>query len=143
MTTSTRDDTVSANRRLGRHFFSEQDRLRGGPAEALCLPNYVAVIGGNPPMNRQGHEAFAAGFYVGFPDAMHHIEDVFATDDRVAVRFVLRGTHAGNFFGIPATGRPVAVAGHVLLEVSGGRVSTLAAIFDEAGLLRQIGVLPG
>ena len=86
---------------------------------------------------------FAVGFYAGFPDARHHVEDVFATNDRVALRVVIRGTHSGNFFGIPATGRPVVVAAHVLLDVSGGRVARLVAIFDEAGLLRQIGLLPG
>ena len=127
---------------LGREFFKEQDRLRGGPAEALCAQEYQATIGGNPTMNRAGHEGFAVGFYAGFPDAMHHLEDVFATEDRAAVRFVIHGTHTGSFFGIPATGRPVKVSAHVILAVAGGRVTRLTAVFDEAGLLRQIGGLP-
>jgi predicted ester cyclase len=143
MMTDTHVDTVEANRMLGRRFFQEQDRLRGGPAEALCAPEYVAIIGGNPPMNRAGHEGFAIGFYAGFPDASHHIEEVFATGDRVAVRFVIHGTHTGNFFGIPATGRPVVVAANVMMHVAGGRVTMLLAIFDEAGMLRQMGVLNG
>ena len=128
---------------LGRRFFEEQDRLRGGPAPELCAPDYRATIGGNPPMPREGHEAFAVAFYAAFPDIRHTIEDVFATDDKVAVRFVLRGTHTGSFFGIPPTGRPVTVPAHVLMHVSGGKVTHLAGIFDEAGMLRQLGVLPG
>ena len=52
--TDTHVDAAEANRVLGRRFFQEQDRLRGGPAEALCAPEYVAIIGGNPPMNRAG-----------------------------------------------------------------------------------------
>ena len=134
---------IDSNAALGREFFRAQDRLRGGPAEALCAPGYQAVIGGNPPTNRAGHQAFAAGFYAGFPDAMHHIEDVFATEDRVALRFVVKGTHTGNFFGIPPTGRAIAVPANVMLRVADGRVASLAAVFDEAGLLRQIGVLGG
>ena len=135
-------DTIASNRALGRRFFQEQDQLRGGPAERLCAPDYEATIGGNPPTNRAGHEAFARGFYAGFPDAMHDIEEVFATDHQVAVRFVIHGTHTGNFFGIPPTGRPVTTAANVLMRVSEGRVTKLVALFDEAGLLRQIGVLP-
>jgi predicted ester cyclase len=67
---------------------------------------------------------------------------VFATEDRVAVRFIIRGTHTGSFFGIPASGRPIVVAAHVLMRVADGRVNELFGIFDEAGLLKQIGVLP-
>ena len=127
---------------LGRRFFAEQDRLRGGPAPELCAPEYRATIGGNPPMPREGHEAFAVAFYAAFPDMRHTVEDVFATDDKVAVRFVLRGTHTGSFYGIPATGRSVTVAAHVLMHVSDGKVTRLAGIFDEAGMLRQLGILP-
>ncbi len=142
MSTSHAADVVEWNRELGRAFFQAQDRLRGGPAEELCATEYEAILGGNPPMNRAGHEAFARGFYAGLPDAMHEIDDVFATADRVAVRFIIRGTHSGNFFGIPASGRPVSTAAHVLMHVAHGKVTKLEAIFDEAGLLRQIGVLP-
>jgi predicted ester cyclase len=135
-------DKVADNRALGSTFFHEQDRLRGGPAAHLCAADYIATIGGNPPMNRDGHQAFAVAFYAAFPDAVHHIETVFATDHQVAVRFVIRGTHTGSFFGVPPTGRAIVSAANVILDVADGRVSRLRGIFDEAGLLRQIGVLP-
>ncbi|HXT70989.1 MAG TPA: ester cyclase [Vicinamibacterales bacterium] len=133
----------NSNRDLGRRFFEAQDRLRGGPDPALCAPGYQAVIGGNPPMNRDGHEQFALGFYAAFPDANHHVSHVFDDGGNVAVRFTIKGTHTGNFFGIPATGRAVSVTANVLLETKDGKVTRLFGIFDEAGLLRQIGVLGG
>jgi steroid delta-isomerase-like uncharacterized protein len=142
MMTQTDPATIQTNRELGRRFFHEQDRLRGGPAEALCAPEYLAFLGGNPGLPREGHEGFARAFYAAFEDMAHDIEDVFATEDRVAVRFVIHGTHTGSFFGIPATGRRVTVAANVLMHVSAGKVTKLMGIFDEAGLLRQIGVLP-
>src|SRR6185436_20363144 len=119
MMTDTDVDVAEANRVLGRRFFQEQDRLRGGPAEALCAPDYVASLGGNPGIDRAGHEGFARAFYAAFGDLRHDVEEVFATEDRVAVRFVLHGTHTGSFFGIPATQRQVAVAAHVLMHVAG------------------------
>ena len=143
MTTRTESALTEANGVLGRRFFEAQDRLRGGPAEALCAADYRAFFGSNPGMDRAGHEAFAKAFYAGFPDIRHHIEEVIATEDRAVVRFVLKGIHAGSFFGIPPTGRPVIVAANVILEVVQGKVTKLCGIFDEAGLLRQIGVLAG
>ncbi len=126
---------------LARDFFAAQDRLRGGPDPALCTADYQAWLGGSPPVPREFHEGFARAFYAAFPDLAHTVDDVFAAGDRAAVRFTLRGTHQGAFFGIPATGRAVVVVANVLLTVRDGRISELRGIFDEAGLLRQLGVL--
>jgi len=37
----------------------------------------------------------------------------------------------------------VTVTANVLLHVSDGKVTKLAGVFDEAGMLRQLGVLTG
>jgi hypothetical protein len=135
-------NTSQQNRELARRFFVEQDRLRGGPAPELCAPGYSARLGGNPPFDRAGHEGFARAFYAGFPDIHHELELVVADEATAAVRFVLHGTHTGSFFGIPPTGKVVQIAANVLLRVSEGKVTELYGVFDEAGLLRQLGVLP-
>jgi steroid delta-isomerase-like uncharacterized protein len=136
-----RSDTA-ANRNLGRRFFEEQDRLRGELAPELCAPGYSARIGSNLAMDRQGHGQFGRAFYAAFPDIRHEIEQVIATEDTVVVRFTLQGSHTQPFFGIPPTGRKIAVPAHAILEVQDGKVASLLGIFDEAGLLRQLGVLP-
>lgn len=140
--TQTESTVAAANRAFGRRFFAEQDQLKGGPAEALCAGAYQAYLGGNPPVDRAGHEAFAKAFYAAFDGIHHTIEDVFATEDRVAVRFALNGTHSGSFFGIPPTGRAVTIVANVILHVTNGKATKLFGIFDEAGMLRQLGVLP-
>lgn len=126
---------------LGRAFFASQDRRRGGPDPALCTVGYTATLGGNAALPLAGHDGFAAGFYAGFPDIAHTIDEVVATSDRIALRFTLNGTHTGNFFGIPASGRSISVRANIVMHVEDGKVSKLFGIFDEAGLLRQIGVL--
>lgn len=139
MMTDTESAVVAANRALAGKFFAEQDRLHGGPAPELCTPEYQALLGGNPPMDRAGHEVFATAFYLAFEGLHHTIEDVFATADRAAVRFVLRGVHTGNFFGMPPSGRSITVSANIILHISNGKVTRLFGIFDEAGLFRQIG----
>jgi predicted ester cyclase len=144
MNTSKSDDRerLEANREFGRRFFAEQDRLRGGPALDMCATRYTARIGVNPPMDRAGHDAFAREFYEAFPDIHHEIEQVMVEDDSVMVRFVLHGTQTRAFCGIAPTNRKVAVAAHALLRLENGKVRDLLAIFDEAGMLRQLGALP-
>lgn len=123
---------------LGPLFFAEQDRLRGGPADELCAPDYTAQIGSNPPMPLAGHQQFAAMFYAAFPDIHHVVEDTIADEEKVAVRFTLHGTHTGDFMGLPATGRTVAVAAIAILRVASGKVTELRAVFDQAGMMRQL-----
>lgn len=131
-------DTAAA---IGRRFLEEQDRLKGGPAADLCAADYQAVIGGNPPMDRAGHEAFSRGFYAAFTSLQHRVEESFASgDDRVAVRFTLSGTHTAPFFGLPASGRSITVTANVVMHLRNGQVARLYGAFDEAGLLRQLGV---
>jgi predicted ester cyclase len=139
MTTHTDSSVVQANCTLARRFFAEQDRLQGGPAEELCAPEYRACLGGTPPMDRAGHEAFAKSFYAAFKGIHHTIVDVFGSEDRVAVRFVLEGVHTGAFFGVPPSGRPITVAANVILHIENGKVAKVFGIIDDSGLFRQMG----
>jgi steroid delta-isomerase-like uncharacterized protein len=135
--------SVESNRELGRAFFLAQDRLKGGPDPDLCTPDYSAKIGSYPLFDEAGHRAFAEGFYASFPDLYHSIEDVIAEDDKVAVRFILHGTHEAELSGIPATGRTIAVQGIAMLETVDGKVAHVDATFDQIGLMTQLGVMGG
>jgi predicted ester cyclase len=147
MTTTTTPDQRSAkleaNRALGRRFFAEQDRLRGGPAPELCATSYTALLGSTPSRTRDEHEGFAKAFYAAFPDMHHELEQIIAEESAVVVRFVLHGTNTGSFFGMPPTQRRVAVPAHVILRVEQGKVTELFGIFDEAGMMRQLGAEQG
>lgn len=58
--------------------------------------------------------------------------------DLVATRFTDRGTHSGDLFGVPATGRSVTVAGINLVRVRSGRITEIWHVEDVAGLLAQV-----
>jgi predicted ester cyclase len=131
--------SIEANNELGRSFFAAQDRLLGGPDPELCTPAYTAHLAGFPPFDLTGHNQFASAFYTGFPDIYHIVEETIATPDNVTVRCVLRGTHTGNFLGIPATGKPIEVPAIMVLKVEDGKVSTLWGQFDQFGLMKQLG----
>lgn len=128
---------------LPSRFFLGQDRLKGPLVPELITSTYRAEIVGFPPMDAAGHADFGRAFYAGFPDIGHTIDEVIVADDKLTTRFTLRGTHTGSFMGIPATGKPITVTAFVILTVENGKVSRLQGIFDQLGLMRQLGVVPG
>lgn len=131
-----------AAKRVALKFFQEQDRLRGGPADDLCADGYTASLGSFPPMDLEGHKAFAATFYAGIPDLKHRIEEVIAEGDRVAVRFRLRGTNSESLMGQPPSGKRIDAGALALMTISAGKVAEVRAQFDQMGLMQQIDALP-
>jgi steroid delta-isomerase-like uncharacterized protein len=125
------------NRMLGMHFFNAQDKLRGGPDPDLCAPGYTAKINGNA-MDLAGHTAFAAGFYAAFPDANHIVEDTVADEEKVAVRFVIHGTHNGDFMGLAPTGKHISLECMAILWIEHGKVTELRSVYDQAGFMQQL-----
>ncbi len=131
------------NKENARRFFLAQDRQNGPLDSELVASDYRATIGSNPPMDMAGHSAFGVMFYQGFPDIYHTIDDVVGEGERVVVRFTLRGNHTGNFMGIPATSKSVEVGAMALLSFREGKIAELQAVFDQVGLMQQLGVIPG
>ena len=77
-----------------------------------------------------------------FPDLHMTVEDVIAEGDKVTVRLRVEGTHRGGELGVAPTGRRIAIAGIVLVRISGGQIVEGWNSWDQLGLLRQIGALP-
>jgi len=91
----------------------------------------------------EGLKGWLAMYFVAFPDVRWTLEDQIAEQDRVLSRFTWTGTNAGPFMGIPATGKQVAVSGLALDRIVAGKLQQSRLLMDTAGLLRQLGVIPG
>ena len=77
------------------------------------------------------------------PDLQISIQDIMAEEDKVMVRVSLEGTHSGSGLGVPPSGRRIRVAGIVVIRISKGQFVEGWNSWDQLGLLRQIGALPG
>ncbi|MDT0346140.1 ester cyclase [Streptomyces litchfieldiae] len=69
------------------------------------------------------------------------VEDQLAEGDLVTTRFTAIGTHTDDFMGLPATGRPVRIAGQVTHRFRDGRIAESWWNWDQLGLLAQIGLV--
>ena len=107
---------------------------------ALAAPDLIINLA-ELPEPQHGHEVWRQGFEMmrhAFPDLQAHIEDIFGAEDKVAVRVRFRGTHSGDFLGIPATGRTIEYVSHEFYRIAGGLVAEEWICSDMATLLGQL-----
>jgi steroid delta-isomerase-like uncharacterized protein len=71
------------------------------------------------------------------------IDDIMAEGDRVACRFTARGTHLGEFMGVPPTGKEIAMTGIEIFRLHDGKIAELWGEANLMGLMTQLGILPG
>lgn len=109
-------------------------------AEGLLAPGYVRhdanapdVVG--PAAERQ----FIAGALAAFPDLRFDVEQLVAEGDLVIGRLTARGTHRGDFAGVPATGRAVVFQATESYRFEGDRIAEQWVLMDTLGLLQQLG----
>jgi predicted ester cyclase len=73
-----------------------------------------------------------------FPGYQLTPEDMIAEGDKVAVRFMFRGTHRGPFAGIAPTGRAVSMPGIIIYRVANERIVEHWLQIDTPALLQQL-----
>ena len=114
-------------------------------AAEILAPTFVGRFAGapGPVQGIDGWKAFFGGFLATFPDYRESVHDVLAEADRIAVRISFTGTHQGDFFGLPSTGKEVAAGGMAFMRIAGGRVVEQWTEADVIGLLQQLGAVPG
>jgi steroid delta-isomerase-like uncharacterized protein len=78
----------------------------------------------------------------GFPDLSTSIEDMFVSGSKLAVTLIWRGTHAGDYGGVPATGKRVEVRDTAIWHFRDGKVIEILTLQDQFGFLKQVGHLP-
>ena len=93
----------------------------------------------------EGIDAFKAyynNYLTGFSDAEFNIVDVFGQGDKIVKHWNFKGTHDGDFFGIPPTGKKIDLIGTTLVLMKDGKILQEQDFFDNYSLLSQLGLLP-
>ena len=92
----------------------------------------------SPELSQEWKDALP-GIYQTF--AGHHIDitDLIAEHDKVVARVATRGSHSGEFEGVPATGKQWKNVGVFFIRVENGKVAELETLFDVLGHLKHLG----
>lgn len=80
-------------------------------------------------------------WFTAFSDLAFTSTDVLVDGDRAVLVATFAGTHAGDFFGLPASGRRVEALCAFVYTLRDGVIVHERRIFDFTGVLIQVGVL--
>jgi predicted ester cyclase len=111
------------NKALTRWWW-EEVWVKGNVAatDEFIAANYVDHPGlpGLPP-GPEGMKQALTYYLRAFPDAKGTVHDIFAKDDRVALRWSSTATHLGEWEGIPPTGQHGTMSGITIYRIAEGK----------------------
>jgi len=109
--------------------------------EEIYAPDFVVHTPG-VDMPLESYMQYSIARLDAFPDWNCTIEDMVAEGDKVVARMTYRGTHKGEFQGIPATGKEIEVGGVAITCLTGGKFIEGWGYYDRLGMMQQLGVVP-
>jgi predicted ester cyclase len=112
------------------------------PADQAFAPNCVIHIAGapEPTLSVTAFKQLVAGLLAAFPDLRIEVVDQIVSGDKVATRWIARGTHKGPLGEAEPTGRRIEIEGLILDRVEGDRVIERWEQWDQMGMLQQLGL---
>lgn len=90
----------------------------------------------------EGAKRFVEMYRNAFPDLRITVEDLVAEGDKVLTCWTARGTHQGEFMGIPPSGNRVEFTGISIDRIEGGKFVESWSNYDALGMMQQIGAVP-
>jgi steroid delta-isomerase-like uncharacterized protein len=139
------DDITSLRQRrediVMRHAEAENRHDVEATIATFHRPRYE--VNGQPSDGESAVRELLRGLMSAFPDMHVEVGRLRHADDAVFGESLLTGTHGGEWAGIPATGRRVAVPVAGVFEFDGDRLLCEKVYMDFAAVLTQIGALEG
>ena len=110
--------------------------------DEICALGYVGIGPYGDELGPESVKRGVASRRTAFPDIHVTIEDMIAEADKVIARLTFRGTHRGEFQGIPPTDKEVIWTGIWIYRIANGKFVERWHNYDLPGLLRQLGAIP-
>lgn len=132
----------AANAEVARRFYEEFHAGNVAIAQEIIAPEAVFHMAGGDD-DLEASKQTVTEIQAAFTGLEWPVEDTVVDGDTVAVRWTFRGTHEGEFGGIPPSGNRVEVSGITILRIGDGRIVEGWIEFDSLSFLQQLGALPG
>ena len=100
----------------------------------------VATSNGNV-VGLENFKNYYNNYIVGFSDAQFTIIDAFGQGNKIVKHWNFKGTHDGEFFGVPATGKKVDVSGVTLVKMKNGKIFSEQDFMDFLDFYTQLGLM--
>jgi predicted ester cyclase len=140
--------SVKNNEELVSRFFEicsivqgDMVKLRTADWNSIFSPDYVIHFT-NRDMNLSQLIEYNAEILTAFPDMLFTVDDIFATEEKVAVRYSMKGTFKGAYHGIAPNGKQFIVKGVSVDRVVKGKDVETWDFPDMLAVMAQLGVIP-
>jgi len=114
---------------------ADYDALDEVVAADVLTPNMISTM----PRGLEGAKLVHQKTLIGMPDYHTTIEDLIAEGDKVVARVAMTGTHTGDFYGIPPTGKRINVTGIYIVRIADGKIVEHWGEENGVTVLRQLG----
>ena len=126
---STTWDEIINNRNLD--YFNE-DNFDKNITLIMAPENVVGI---------EAAKAFYSNYLTGFSDIELTVKNVFGQGENILKHWNFKGTHSGDFFGIPATGNKVDIDGTTLVIMKNGKIAQEQDFLDNMAFMSQLGLV--
>lgn len=113
------------------------------PADQSFAPDCIIHMAGAPEPNLSAtsFKELVTGLLTAFPDFHVTVDDQIISGDKVAFRWVAKGTHNGPLGEAQPTGKQVQFEGLIFDHVVEGQVVERWEQRDQMGMLQQLGLV--
>jgi steroid delta-isomerase-like uncharacterized protein len=122
------------------HMESENHHDFDTTIATFSHPRYEIVPTGDVYDGEQAVRAYFAETRAAFPDQRNELVSLRHAEDAVIVEFDLLGTHLGALRSLPPTGRSFRTRMTAFFIFDAERIVCERVYFDQAGIMRQLGV---
>jgi predicted ester cyclase len=127
------------NRALVKQFFDEcWNQGKVDVLHEIMSPDHVHHLPGWELHGPDEIKDLILDLRASFPDLHIGVDDEIIADDKVVIRWTMRGTHLGNLGNIAPTGKRVEYIGIDILRCAGSKIVELWGVPDTQGLFQQL-----
>ena len=121
-------------------FINSGDETMGKEVVSESAAFHVP-FGSEPLKGISGYMQILGMMRTAYPDIQWSLEETVVEKDTVVARFHISGTHQGDFFGFPASGKQVRAHALNIYRFTDGKIVEERGIPDIFGMLVQIGAI--
>jgi pSer/pThr/pTyr-binding forkhead associated (FHA) protein/ketosteroid isomerase-like protein len=112
--------------------------------QELVHPEFTAHGAGGQDI-KQGPNGVAdmvRTWHKAFPDGHMTMDDIVTEGDLSVIRMTFKGTHSGDFYGIPPSSKQITVTSIGIDKVIDGKITEGWGELDMLGMMQQMGAIP-
>lgn len=111
--------------------------------DEIFASNFVGYTSGKESeRGPEGVKQRVATFRTAFPDLHFTVQDEIVEGEKVAVRWIGRATHKGEWMGIAPTNKQVTYTGMNIFRIAAGKLVEEWFNWDALGFMQQLGAVP-